>query len=246
MSVGRPNIIAAAWNDAFRAFGKRGPFAWFWFGSRRKFIVDENIYAVMANQVARHAQYPLAKDLRLLAKMGVEQFRAWRFKKYQCAARRGEILIQPGDLNYNLHAVLKGLVRTYTVLESGDEKTLVFTPERKRVGSVQTVIHGKPAEDFLEVLEPTVAVVIDIRKFDAMASENVAIMKIQRDGMRETIEDIADRLRFYTVLSPEQRYAAFCRDFPNLEQRVKQKHLASYLGVTPQSLSRMRARIVNK
>ena len=74
MFVGRSNIIAAVRNDAFRAFGKRDSFAGFGFGSRDKPIVDEDIFAVMANLITRHAQYPLAEDLRLLAEMGAEQF----------------------------------------------------------------------------------------------------------------------------------------------------------------------------
>jgi hypothetical protein len=69
MFVGRSDIIAAARNDAYWTFGKRCPFTGSGFGSRHKPIVDKDIFAVMANPIARHAQYPLSEDLRFRAKV---------------------------------------------------------------------------------------------------------------------------------------------------------------------------------
>ena len=74
MFVGRSDIIATARNAAFRSFGKRGAFSGFGFGSRHVLIVDENTSADMTNQIAWHAQYTFAEDLRFFAEMGAEQF----------------------------------------------------------------------------------------------------------------------------------------------------------------------------
>ena len=61
---------------------------------------------------------------------------------------------------------------------------------------------------------------------------------------KDTILHNVEHIKFLSLLTPEERYEYFISKYPDLEQRIKQKHLASYLGVTPTFLSRLRARIV--
>lgn len=71
-------------------------------------------------------------------------------------------------------------------------------------------------------------------------------MKLKNLAFKEIITSNVEQIKFLTILAPEERYVLFCKTYPKLQQRIKQKFLASYLGITPTSLSRIRARLAKK
>ena len=160
--------------------------------------------------------------------------------------KKDEHLLKEGELNYNIVIVLKGLLRHYVIDEKGEEKTLRFVPEKKQTAMMDTIFHKKPATENIMALEDSVFLKFDFREIDRLVSDNLRLLKIQNQSFRDVITDNVEQIKFLTVFSPEKRYQYFCKTYPNLEQRVKQKYLASFLGVTPTSLSRMRTRIAQQ
>ena len=156
---------------------------------------------------------------------------------------KGECFIIAGDLNYNIAIVLKGLLRSYIVNDDGEEQTVLFVPERKNAGSSQTIIRNKPSYENIIALENTIIAFADYRKFNTLAHNNLALLQLQNKMFKELLAFTIDHNWSHLVLSAEDRYIKFCKDFPKLEQRVTQKDLASYLGITASSLSRIRARM---
>lgn len=156
---------------------------------------------------------------------------------------KGEHLVREGTFNYNAFRVIKGLLAHYVIDKNGVEKTLLFVPEKRFSGSLQTTMNKKPADENIVALENSWLVSIDIRELEKLASENIRILKILSQSYKEIILDAATRIKYLIVHSPEERYLHFTKTYPNLEQRVKQKDLASFLGITVSSLSRIRARI---
>ena len=173
------------------------------------------------------------KDVLLLASIA-------KFKRI----KKGEHFIKIGDLNYNTAAVLSGLLSHYIIDENGMEKTLLLVPEKMNSGSLQTIFNGKPADENIIALENTILIMMDMRELNKLAADNIRILKLVNQSYKQMIMTVADHNRFLRILTPEQRYDYFCKTFPNLEQRVKQKHLASFLGITPVSLSRIKGRIL--
>jgi CRP-like cAMP-binding protein len=159
---------------------------------------------------------------------------------------KDEHLIKEGELNYIAVIVLKGLLRHYVIDKNGEEKTLRFVPEKRQAAMIDTVFHNKPASENIMALEDSVLLKFDIRQFDLLVKNNFRLLKLLNQSYKEIIIENVEQIKFLTVLSPEQRYQYFCKIYPNLEQRIKQKHLASFLGVTPTSLSRMRTRITKQ
>ncbi|MCI1265880.1 MAG: Crp/Fnr family transcriptional regulator [Saprospiraceae bacterium] len=159
------------------------------------------------------------------------------------SVKKKEHLIKVGDLNYNVVVVLKGLLRHYVVSENGEEKTLRFAPEKKIAAMLDTIFHNKPCTENIMALEDTVYLKFDFREIDRLVSDNLQLLKVQNQVFKEIISENVEQIKFLTVLTPEARYLYFCQSYPNLEQRIKQKYLASYLGITVTSLSRIRARI---
>ncbi|MBK8518118.1 MAG: Crp/Fnr family transcriptional regulator [Saprospiraceae bacterium] len=157
--------------------------------------------------------------------------------------QKGEHLVRVGDYNYSAVKVLKGLLCHYIIDADGVQKALIFVPEKMNTGSLETALNMKPADENIIALENTLILCTEMRDLNKLASENIRILKLLNQGYKQIISSTAERIKFLIIHTPEERYIHFVNSFPDLEQRVKQKDLASYLGITVTSLSRIRSRI---
>jgi CRP-like cAMP-binding protein len=158
--------------------------------------------------------------------------------------KKGTILLKEGQISKDSYFVLKGCIRAYYVLKS-EEKTTAFYTEMEAL-TPPCVISKTPSEYYISCLEDTILLVsnsdmeLEINskfpKFETMckifAEELLAKERIDFDEFKTS--------------SPEQRYLNLLQKRPDLIQRVPQHQLASYLGIKPQSLSRLRSRILEK
>ncbi len=157
--------------------------------------------------------------------------------------KKGEYIIRAGEHNYGAVFVIKGLLKSYIISENGDAVTLAFVPEKKNIASYKTILSGEPSIENVVALEDSWISITDGRKFNKLVDTNKAVMYLQNKVLKEVLKSSLDNMMSHIVLTPEERYNKFCEDFPKLQQRVPLKDLASYLGVTPTSLSRIRARL---
>lgn len=157
--------------------------------------------------------------------------------------KKGEHLVRVGEYNYAAVKVLKGLLYHYVIDDNGMEKALLFVPEGMNSGAMQTMMAGKAADENIMALEDTILLCADVRELEKTADKNIRVMKMLNQSYKQIISEAAERIRFLAVHTPEERYLHFRKTYPNLEQRIKQKDLASYLCITDTSLSRIRARI---
>ncbi len=162
-----------------------------------------------------------------------------RFKRIP----KGEFIIKAGEYHYDIIIVLKGLLRNYIVDEAGDERTMLFVPEKKNAGSYRTVLRGQPSVENVLALEDSWIVAVDFREFERLAQSSPSMRHYQNLVLKELLASTVDQVWSHVGMGPEQRYLEFCQNFPKLSQRVTQKDMASYLGITATSLSRIRARI---
>lgn len=172
------------------------------------------------------------KDLLELASV-------FKFKKL----KKGEHFGIEGEYNYYAGKVITGLLSHYVFDENGIEKTLLFVPEGMNTGSLLTLFKGLPADENIKALEDTLLICVDVREIEKLADNNLRILKLMNENYKQTISEAAERIKFLVVHTPEERYLNFCKKYPSLEKRVKQKDLASYLCVTDTSLSRIKARL---
>lgn len=158
----------------------------------------------------------------------------------------GELVVSAGDMNYNYVMVVQGILRNYIITPQGEERTILFSAEGKNTGSYATIFSDRPATEYIDAIEPCVLALADMRNFEELADKNPRMMKAFKDGIKENLVDAIERLEDYTILSNEERYKRFFDKYPELIQRIPQKYLASYFGVTPVTLSRIKARILRK
>lgn len=155
----------------------------------------------------------------------------------------GDVLLKEGDVNSNVHLVINGLLRSYVINSSGDERTVLISKENMRATSLNSILHNLPSEITIEAIEPSTILVINSNLFQKATSTNANLALLEKQGMRSYLVDTTERLHLLTVLSPEERFIRFRDEHPDLIQRVPQMYLASYLGVTTVSLSRIKSRI---
>ena len=141
--------------------------------------------------------------------------------------------------------IKKGLARLYGYKE-GEEKTLFFFREGMFAGSIQSYLSEKPSQLVLEAMEDIDGLLITKEELDEVFEKSDALAKAL---MRYTQIRLNGLLHFFSSFvldSPEERYEKFIRTEPELLNRVPQHVIASFLGITPVSLSRIRKRISNK
>ncbi|MBB6235631.1 CRP-like cAMP-binding protein [Pedobacter sp. AK013] len=158
--------------------------------------------------------------------------------------KKGTTLLKEGQKSKDSYFVLKGCIRTYYVLD-GEEKTTAFYTEME-VLTPPCVISKTPSEYYVSCIEDTILTVSNSdmemeinRKFPKFET----LCKILSEELLAKQQIDFDEFK---TSSPEKRYLNLIQKRPELIQRVPQHQLASYLGVKPQSLSRLRARIVGK
>jgi CRP-like cAMP-binding protein len=158
--------------------------------------------------------------------------------------KKGTTLLKEGQHSKESYFVLQGCIRTYYVLD-GEEKTTGFYTEMEAL-TPPCVISRTPSEYYISCIEDTI---LTVSNADMEAEVNSQFPKFEIMCRKLSEELLAkQRIDFdeFKTSSPEQRYLNLLQKRPDLIQRVPQHQLASHLGIKPQSLSRLRARLLEK
>ncbi len=158
--------------------------------------------------------------------------------------KKGAILLREGQSTKESYFVLKGCIRVYYIID-GEEKTTAFYTEMDAL-TPHCVIDKAPSKYFISCVEDCI---LSVSNADMEAEVNSKFPKFELMCRRLSEELLAKKqIDFdeFKTSSPEERYMNLLQNRPDLIQRVPQHQLASYLGIKPQSLSRLRARILEK
>jgi CRP-like cAMP-binding protein len=159
-------------------------------------------------------------------------------------AKKGTALLSQGQKSKDSYFVLQGCIRIYYIID-GEEKTTAFYTETESL-TPHCVINKTPSEYFISCVEDSILLVSNA---DMSLEVNSKFPKFEIMCRLLSEELLAkQQMDFdeFKTSSPEQRYLNLVQKRPDLIQRVPQHQLASYLGIKPQSLSRLRARILEK
>ncbi|MEM6321637.1 MAG: Crp/Fnr family transcriptional regulator [Bacteroidota bacterium] len=157
--------------------------------------------------------------------------------------KRGEKLIDVGDESKKTFMVLKGLIRGYITNYQGKEITTFLFREYHALAAYEPLILGEPSRQVFECLEATEVLELDYEELDKLAKSNPRIKQAVDAIIMEHLSVALRRNESFILKSPEQRYLAFLENHGDMLQRVSQKHIASYLGITAVSFSRLKKRI---
>ena len=162
------------------------------------------------------------------------------FKQY----KKGTILLKEGQNSDNSYFVIVGCLRCYYI-KDGEERTTAFYTEAEFLDTVCKV-NKKPSEYFVSCVEDSILVVSNSDIEVELYSRFPKFETLSRILSEELLAKQQIDFDKFKNSSPEQRYLNLLQLRPDLIQRVPQHQLASFLGIIPQSLSRLRARILEK
>jgi CRP-like cAMP-binding protein len=160
------------------------------------------------------------------------------------SVKKQEFLLRPGDVNRGVFFVRKGVLRSYKVDEKGKEHILLFAPEGWMVGDIEAQVKGHPSGVFIQAIEDSEVQRIDPKNLDSkknnLAKEGGREMSQHFNRLLRRIVTLEQRVMMLLSHSALERYEAFLVSYPDLINRIPQWMIASYIGVTPEALSKAR------
>lgn len=164
---------------------------------------------------------------------------SFRYKK----VRRNQVLVQPPDIAIYEHFVITGCLVQYYLSDDGIQHTLLFAPEGWWTTDLPSFLTGQDARYHIEALEDSELLIISKESLDNLLVKVPLLNNFFRILYQNAI--MAQEERLLNVLSTkvEERYLRFVKKYPQLQNRIPQYLIASYLGVTPEFFSKVKSRI---
>lgn len=167
-----------------------------------------------------------------------ELFRPY-FKQEKVPARK--LLLREGDISRKMYFIEEGCLRTW-VNNDGKEITTQFFFEGDTVSSIESFRTKQPSLYSIETIEPCLLQSITQQEFQTIIEQSPEIKNQFEEHLFHRLFQAQQHFFNYLKHTPQQRYEALIEDFPHIVQRVPQRYIASYLGITSVSLSRIRNR----
>ena len=158
---------------------------------------------------------------------------------------KGTVLLKEGQVSTEVYFVLEGCVRQFYLVD-GEEKTANFFTEEQWVISMNSFSQNQPSNHFLDCCIDSTLVVGNRDKEESLYRRFPKFETVSRKVMEKVFAEQQEIMSSYTTDTAEQRYLKLLKARPDLFQKIPQYQIASYVGVKPESLSRIRKRIAQK
>jgi len=160
--------------------------------------------------------------------------------------RKKQFLLHEGEICKNIGFVNSGCLRQYTIDSKGTEHIIQFAIEDWWVSDLNSYLSGKPATENIDALEDSEVLLLEKSARDNLLNECPKMEKFFRILIEANHVATHQRIAGSLSTSAEERYLNFIKTYPKIFEQVPQSQIASYLGITPQSLSRIRKEITQK
>ena len=156
------------------------------------------------------------------------------------------ILLNAGEICKHSYFVNSGLLRSFNINDNIVEHVLQFACEGWWIGDMYSLLSQKPGNLFIEVMEDSEVVLLPKENQEKLYAEIPKLERFFRILTENSLVSNQERLMDNLSLTAEERFEKFCKKYPTLIQKVPQKQIASYIGVTPEFFSKMKARLLKK
>lgn len=157
-----------------------------------------------------------------------------------------EFLLRADEYCTHTFFVEKGLLRQYSIDSKGKEHTISFAPENWFVTDRESAYFNQPSAYYIQALEDSEVVVIDENFIQLLSDKIPSFTDFNNKLLHNHIRHLQNRINLLLSASAEERYLQFVAMYPDILLRVPQTMVASYLGITPESLSRVRKELARK
>jgi CRP-like cAMP-binding protein len=184
--------------------------------------------------IAKHVSLNSEEETLFLSKTETKTFKA------------KTLLLSAGEISKNTYFVNSGILRSFNINDNIIEQVLHFACEGWWIGDMYSYVSGKPGNLFIEVLEDAEIVSISKENHQHLYEEIPKLERFFRILAENSLVAHQERLMDNLSLTAEERFEKFCTKYPTLIQRVPQKQIASFIGVTPEFFSKMKAKMLRK
>jgi CRP-like cAMP-binding protein len=160
--------------------------------------------------------------------------------------RKRQYVLNAGDVCQYITFVEKGMLRSFTVDDDGNEHVVQFAIEGWWISDVGSFISGNNALYNIEALEDSEVLNLTKQAMDDMMDQVPQLERYFRLLMQNNIIALQRRVIAYMSLSAEEKYLKLMDVCPDIISRAPQQYVASYLGITPETLSRVRKQVANR
>lgn len=154
---------------------------------------------------------------------------------------KGEVLIREGQTVNKTFFVTQGSLRSFCVDKEGKEHTLQFAIKDWWISDFMAIYNNEPASLTVECITDATVIEFNAQKLNEIYLQFPEFEAFQRKNLERHVVSLHKRILNQLQLTALERYNLFLEQYPNIEQHVPNYHIASYLGITQQSLSRVRA-----
>ncbi|WP_310558678.1 Crp/Fnr family transcriptional regulator [Flavobacterium sp.] len=156
------------------------------------------------------------------------------------------VLLNAGEVANYTYFVNSGVLRSFNINDNIVEHVLSFACSGWWISDMYSLLSQKPGNLFIQVLEDAEVVLLSKENQEALYKEIPKLERFFRILTENSLVAHQERLMDNLSLTAEERFQKFCRKYPDLIQKVPQKQIASYLGVTPEFFSKMKSKLLRK
>jgi CRP-like cAMP-binding protein len=160
--------------------------------------------------------------------------------------KKGDFLIREGEVPRHGAFVCKGFLRSYFVDNKGKEHVVQFAPENWWISARPGVVQDAPSSVFIDAIEDSDVFLVDHAAHTSLMQRVPLYASSFLAGIQRRGEAKEQRIVHSLAATAEERYNDFIKTYPSIAQRVPQHMLASYLGITPETVSRIRRKALTK
>ncbi len=157
--------------------------------------------------------------------------------------RKRQYFLNAGDVAHHTAFVEKGLLRSFSIDDTAHEHVVQFAPESWWVTDMCSFLSGDEAIYNIEAIEDSELLLLSRQSMDEMLEQHPKMERFFRLLMQNSIIALQRRILGTLSLSAEEKYKRMMVVYPNILQRAPQQHIASFLGITPETLSRVRKQV---
>ena len=190
--------------------------------------------ALIINNIEKHVKLTDEEKELFLSKTEIHKYKA------------KTILLSSGEICKHSYFVNSGILRSFNINENIVEHVLSFACEGWWMGDMYSLLSQKPGNLFIEVLEDAELVLLSKENQEQLYTQIPKLERFFRILTENSLVANQERLMDNLSLSAEERFDKFCKKHPTLIQKVPQKQIASFIGVTPEFFSKMKARMLKK
>ncbi len=157
--------------------------------------------------------------------------------------QKGTDILKVGDIAKDAFFIIKGCVRQYAVTEDGEENTTAFFTEFQSAVNFDSMANQSPSKVYFNCSEESTIAIINAEEETKLYKKHPRFAKVCQVEMEKMLGEMQEKISDLISSTPTERYLKLVKNRPDLINRVPHYQLASYLGIKPETLSRVRKRI---